>query len=91
MAQALAAVEELGFPSIIRPSFTSGRATNLPQAFPRVYVQLNEPLTVQGWLRGLVAGRTFITNGPLLELQAGKHAHIHALTDGFALQKSRAA
>jgi hypothetical protein len=42
--------------------------------FSRVYVQLNEPLTVPGWLRALVAGRTFITNGPLLELQAGKHA-----------------
>ncbi|MBI4622030.1 MAG: sulfatase-like hydrolase/transferase [Verrucomicrobia bacterium] len=41
--------------------------------FSRVYVQLKEPLTVQNWLRGLAAGRTFITNGPLLELQAGRH------------------
>ena len=29
-------------PQEVRPSFTSGRATNLPQAFPRVYMQLNE-------------------------------------------------
>src|ERR1043166_5508811 len=41
--------------------------------FSRVYVQLKEPLTVQNWLRGLAAGRTIITNGPLLELQAGLH------------------
>jgi len=31
---------------VIRPSFTSGRATNLPQAFPRVHIALNETFFV---------------------------------------------
>lgn len=38
--------------------------------FSRVYVQLRGPISVAGWLEGLAAGRTFITNGPLLELTA---------------------
>ena len=29
-------------PQVIRPSFTSGRATNLPQAFPRDHIAVNE-------------------------------------------------
>ncbi|MBM83745.1 MAG: hypothetical protein CMJ78_24575 [Planctomycetaceae bacterium] len=36
--------------------------------FSRVYVQMEEPLTVKNWLNGLAAGRNYITNGPLLEL-----------------------
>ena len=41
--------------------------------FSRVYVRADQPLTVSTWLKGLEAGRTFITNGPLLELQADAH------------------
>ncbi len=29
-------------PEVVRPSFTSGRSTNLPQAFPRTHIALNE-------------------------------------------------
>lgn len=36
--------------------------------FSRVYVPLKTPLTPQNWLAALKAGRSFITNGPLLEL-----------------------
>ena len=36
----------------------------------RVYVQTEEAFTYESWLRGLQAGRTFITNGPALFLEA---------------------
>src|SRR5262249_26331056 len=35
---------------------------------PRVYVKVDGPLTYAGWIDGLRAGRSFATNGPLLEL-----------------------
>ena len=41
--------------------------------FSRVYVRLEEPLSVERWLEGLRKGRSFITNGPLLELHVGKY------------------
>ncbi len=41
--------------------------------FSRVYVEVDEPLTVERWLKGLEQGKTFITNGPLLEFSLGKH------------------
>ncbi|MHC4431957.1 MAG: CehA/McbA family metallohydrolase [Planctomycetota bacterium] len=41
--------------------------------FSRVYVQVGEPLTVERWLDRLEKGRTFITNGPLLEFSLGGH------------------
>ena len=34
----------------------------------RVYVQLDGPLTYGKWIDGLRAGRSFVTNGPMLEL-----------------------
>ena len=41
--------------------------------FSRVYVEVDEPLTVERWLDGLEKGRTFITNGPLLKLSLGEY------------------
>ncbi len=42
--------------------------------FNRVYVPVDGELTSQKWLAGLASGRSFITNGPLLELQVdGRH------------------
>lgn len=41
--------------------------------FSRVYVKVEEPLGVARWLDGLKKGRTFITNGPLLEFSLGEH------------------
>ena len=35
--------------------------------FSRTYVKVDGPLTVKSWLKGLAAGRSYITNGPLLE------------------------
>jgi hypothetical protein len=40
--------------------------------FSRVYARLTTALTVQNWLAALAAGRTFISNGPLLELRVGQ-------------------
>jgi hypothetical protein len=40
--------------------------------FSRVYVQLDQPLSVESWLEGLRKGRSFITNGPFLELRVGE-------------------
>lgn len=41
--------------------------------FARVYARLTTALTVQNWLAGLAAGRTFISNGPLLEFHVGEN------------------
>lgn len=41
--------------------------------FSRVYVEVEEPLTVERWLDGLEKGRTFITNGPLLKFSIGEY------------------
>jgi hypothetical protein len=37
---------------------------------PRTYVHLEGELTVDNWLEGLLAGRAFITYGPLIDLRA---------------------
>jgi hypothetical protein len=41
--------------------------------FNRVYVSLNEALTIKSWLDSLSAGRSFITNGPLFEFKINQH------------------
>ena len=38
--------------------------------FSRVYVRLEGDVTPQNWLAALVAGRSYITNGPFLEFRA---------------------
>ena len=40
--------------------------------FSRVYVKMAGALTAERWLEGLRAGRSYITNGPLLELRCGQ-------------------
>jgi hypothetical protein len=37
-----------------------------PVGYNRVYIQLDEPFTVDAFFRGLARGRCFVTNGPLL-------------------------
>jgi hypothetical protein len=41
--------------------------------FSRVYARLTDAPTVPNWLAALTAGRTFITNGPLLDLRLGSN------------------
>ena len=49
--------------------------------FSRVYVPLDGPLISPAWLRQLAAGRSYITNGTLLEL----HVHDHDVGDTIRL------
>ena len=39
--------------------------------FARTHARVDGPLTQRNWLAALTAGRTFIGNGPMLELRAG--------------------
>ncbi len=39
--------------------------------FSRVYADIESPLSTSTWLASLKAGRTYITNGPLLDLRIG--------------------
>jgi hypothetical protein len=51
----------------LRP--TAGTASGVhpvPLGFGRVYVRLEGPLEARAWLRGLNAGRSFVTTGPML-------------------------
>ncbi len=36
----------------------------------RVYVKIDEEFSYEGWVNGLKRGRTFVTNGPMLEMTA---------------------
>jgi hypothetical protein len=46
--------------------FLNRIGSNLPGG-DRVYVRLDGPLTYEGWIGGLKAGRSFVTSGPVLE------------------------
>ncbi len=51
----------------LRP--TAGTASGVhpvPLGYGRVYVKLDGPLNAGAWLRGLNAGRSFVTTGPML-------------------------
>jgi hypothetical protein len=39
----------------------------------RVYVKLDGPLDYSAWIKNLRAGRSFVTNGPMLNLKANEH------------------
>jgi hypothetical protein len=38
----------------------------VPMGFGRVYVQLEGPFRYDAWMKGLAAGRSFVTTGPML-------------------------
>src|SRR5262249_50816103 len=46
--------------------FLNRIGSNLPGG-DRVYVRLDGPLTYEGWIEKLKAGRSFVTSGPMLE------------------------
>ncbi|MDB5391150.1 MAG: hypothetical protein JWM11_6796 [Planctomycetaceae bacterium] len=48
-------------------TFLNRIVSRLPGA-DRVYVKLNGPLTYDNWITGLKAGRSFVSNGPQLEI-----------------------
>jgi TolB protein len=49
--------------------FLNRIASRLPGA-DRVYVRIDGSFSYEKWIEGLKAGRTFVTNGPILELDA---------------------
>jgi peptidoglycan/xylan/chitin deacetylase (PgdA/CDA1 family) len=52
---------------------TAGTASGVhpvPLGFGRVYVHLTEPFSLEAWMRGLDAGRSFVTTGPMMFAKA---------------------
>jgi hypothetical protein len=53
-----------------------------PVGYDRVYVHVGKELTWEKWWEGLRAGRSFVTNGPLLHVTAGGELPGHVFTAG---------
>jgi hypothetical protein len=51
-----------------------------PVGYNRVYVHVGKDLTWEKWWEGLRAGRSFVTNGPLLRVTAGGELPGHVFT-----------
>jgi hypothetical protein len=51
-----------------------------PVGYDRVYVHLGPELDYEKWWEGLRAGRSFVTNGPLLRVRAGGELPGHVFT-----------
>jgi len=55
----------------LRPAAGTANGVHpVPLGFSRVYVHLDEPFGFDAWMRGLAAGRTFVTTGPMLIAKA---------------------
>ena len=55
----------------LRPSAGTANGVHpVPLGFSRVYVHLDGPFTFDGWMRGLGAGRSFVTTGPMILAKA---------------------
>jgi hypothetical protein len=51
----------------LRPSAGTANGVHpVPLGFGRVYVHLDEPFSFDAWMRGLGAGRSFVTTGPMI-------------------------
>ncbi len=48
---------------------TAGGVHPVPVGFGRVYVQVDGELTYEKWIEGLSAGRSFVTTGPMLQVE----------------------
>jgi hypothetical protein len=75
----------------LRP--TAGTASGVhpvPLGFGRVYVRLErgQPLDADSWLRGLNAGRSFVTTGPMLFVTLDGQDPGHRFTDAGSAAKS---
>lgn len=53
-----------------------------PVGYNRIYVQLEGEPTMAKWLAGVKAGRTFVSNGPLLRVKANGQLPGHVFTSG---------
>ncbi|MFO1497777.1 MAG: CehA/McbA family metallohydrolase [Verrucomicrobiota bacterium] len=45
----------------------------IPLGSNRTYARVEEPVSYASWLAGVRAGKTFVSNGPMLELSIGRH------------------
>ena len=55
----------------LRPAAGTANGVHpVPLGFGRVYVQLDEPFSFDAWMRGLDAGRSFVTTGPMIFARA---------------------
>jgi hypothetical protein len=51
----------------LRPAAGTANGVHpVPLGFSRVYVKLDEPFSYEAWMRGLAAGRSFVTTGPMI-------------------------
>jgi hypothetical protein len=57
-----------------------------PVGYNRVYVRVGPDLTYEKWWEGLRAGRSFVSNGPLLRCQANGQWPGHVFTSQAALE-----
>lgn len=76
----------------LRP--TAGTASGVhpvPLGFGRVYVQLPSGFSYDAWCQGLLAGRSFVTTGPLLFLQVNDAPPGHTFQQGRGAVKYRVA
>jgi hypothetical protein len=74
----------------LRP--TAGTASGVhpvPLGFGRVYVHLSEGFSYDGWMKGLDAGRTFVTTGPMLLVQTNDRHPGHTFQQDRASQEYR--
>ncbi|HEY0549853.1 MAG TPA: CehA/McbA family metallohydrolase, partial [Verrucomicrobiae bacterium] len=55
----------------LRPAAGTANGVHpVPLGFSRVYVQLDGPFNFDAWMRGLAAGRSFVTTGPMIFAKA---------------------
>ncbi len=55
----------------LRPAAGTANGVHpVPLGFSRVYVHLDEPFSFDAWMRGLSAGRSFVTTGPMILARA---------------------
>jgi hypothetical protein len=66
----------------LRPSAgTASGVHPVPLGFGRVYVRLPDGFSYQAWMEGLAAGRSFVTTGPMLQVQLAGHDPGHTFAD----------
>ena len=71
---------------------TAGTANGVhpvPLGFSRVYVHLEGPFSYDAWIKGLSAGRSFVTTGPMLTVKADDHWPGETLSPSTPGQVSR--
>jgi hypothetical protein len=74
----------------LRP--TAGTASGVhpvPLGFGRVYVQLPDGFSYEAWLKGLDAGRSFVTTGPMLFVQVNGQPPGHTFKQSEAAAEYR--